>query len=94
MAPDRGSVTKLYVLVCEPDRWFWAGAMVGFWSRQGFPAMPFSFVPCSDIETGNDCWALNDFENRRIHVLESWQIQSFMDKRYGIVHENKYKLMD
>jgi hypothetical protein len=56
--------------------------------------MPFSFVPCSDVETGEDLWSFNDFQNRKIHIMPSWQIQSFMDKRYGIVHENRYKLMD
>jgi hypothetical protein len=47
---------------------------------------PTSFSPCSDLETGEDLWAFNDFHGRKIHIMPSWKIQSFMDKKYGIVH--------
>ena len=94
MAPDRGSVTKLNIPFWYQPIQTGTSVPATFKESSGIPPMPFSFVPCSDVETGEDLWSFNDFQNRKIHIMPSWQIQSFMDKRYGIVHENRYKLMD
>jgi hypothetical protein len=45
---------------------------------------PTVFSMCSDVNTHETLWAFNDFSNRKIHIMPSWQVQSFIDKKYGI----------
>jgi hypothetical protein len=56
--------------------------------------LPSSFVQCSDIETGNDLWAWNDFQNGKVYVVESWQVQPLMNKLYRINRVVKKKDME
>lgn len=47
----------------------------------------FSLVSASDLQTQQSRWVWNNREENRIIILQTHQVQTFVDELYGVDHE-------